>query len=112
MIGDAFNFWYDRVICDLKRKKKCVDDVVGWAESLTELFWDSIDFFDVTGNYGIVQNPKKFCWGRRELEFVGFWLKSDGVRPTEDTLKAVSEFSRPSDNGNSFVVWLSGASFF
>ena len=55
--GDAFNHWYDMVIRDLPRKKKCVDDVVGWAQSLQQLFEYTIEFLTVVGNHGIIQNP-------------------------------------------------------
>ena len=47
--------------------------------------------------HGTIQNPDKFVWGREELEFVGFWLTKDGVRPTDDTLRAIKEFPRPAD---------------
>ena len=36
-------------------------------------------------------------WGVRELEFVCFWVAEDGVRPTTETLKAITEFPRPTD---------------
>ena len=65
--GDAFNQWYDQVIAHLQRKTKCVDDVAGWATTLTQLFEDVGEFLSVTGNHGIVQNPDKFVWGQQEL---------------------------------------------
>ena len=74
--GDAFNQWYDQVIRDLEHKKKCVDDVAGWAESLRQLFVDTAEFLTITENHGIVQNLAKFVWGQPELEFMGFWLQS------------------------------------
>ena len=46
--GDAFNARYDMVIRDLKRKKKCVDDVAGWADTLLQLFRDTTEFLTVT----------------------------------------------------------------
>ena len=95
--GDAFNAWYDMVIRNLPRKTKCVDDVAGWADSLLQLFRDTTEFLTMTGNHGIIQNPDKFVWGVRELEFVGFWVAEDGVKPTAETLQAISEFPRPSD---------------
>ena len=95
--GDAFNSWYDMVIRNLKRKKKCVDDVCGWANTLKQLFLDTDEFLSLAGMHGIVQNPDKFVWGRRELEFVGFWLTVDGVRPTEGTVQAIRDFPRPAD---------------
>ncbi len=57
----------------------------------------TVDFMEVTGAHGIIQNPSKFVWGRRELEFVGFWLTPDGIRPTDYTCKAIKEFPRPTD---------------
>ena len=95
--GDAFNLWYDGVIRDLKNKRKCIDDVCGWAKMLQALFWDTVQFLDVTGSHGIIQNPKKFVWGRQELEFVGFWLTRDGIHPSEETCQAIREFPRPTD---------------
>merc|ERR1712082_427555 len=95
--GDAFNSWYDGVIRDLPRKRKCVDDVCGWADTLKQLFWDTVGFLEVTGYHGIIQNPKKFVWGRSELEFVGFWLTKDGIRPTDETCQAIRDFPRPTD---------------
>ena len=50
-----------------------------------------------TGQHGIVQNPKKFVWGRQELEYIGFWILEDGVRPNDDTLAAIQDFPRPTD---------------
>ena len=70
--GDGFTFWYDSIIRHLLRKKKCIDDVAGWADTLAQLFKDATEFLTVTARHGIVQNVKKFTWGRRELEYVGF----------------------------------------
>ena len=39
--GDGFTYWYDLLIRTIKRIKKCVDDVLGWAETLTQLFFMS-----------------------------------------------------------------------
>lgn len=95
--GDGFTFWYDAVIRHLLRKRKCVDDVIGWAKTLLQLFYDTAEFLTLTGDHGIVQNVKKFVWGRREIEYVGFWLAEDGVKPSKETLSAIQEFPRPKD---------------
>ena len=64
---------------------------------MRQLFFDTAEFLTVTGSHGIVQNAKKFKWGRRELENVGFWVMEDGVRPSDETLTAIREFPRPTD---------------
>ena len=97
MTRDAFNAWYDMVICDLPRKTKCVDYVAGWSVSLGQLFKDTTEFLSVAENHGIIQNPDKFVWGVKEMEFVGFWVSVDGVKPTDETLQAITGFPRPAD---------------
>ena len=74
-----------------------MDDVVGWATTLDELFQDTVQFLTHTNAHGVVQNPKKFNWGKQELEYVGFQLLKDGVRPSDETLSAISDFPRPTD---------------
>ena len=95
--GDGYTFWYDAIIRHIQHMKKCVDDVLGWAKSLLQLFHNTAYFLSHTGAHGVIQNPKKFVWGRRELEYVGFWLKDNGIKPTDETLSSISNFPRPSD---------------
>ena len=95
--GDGFTFWYDSLIRHLPRKKKCIDDVAGWAQSLSELFHDTTQFLSHTSAHGVVQNPKKFNWGKEELEYVGFYILKDGVRPSDETLASIANFPRPRD---------------
>ena len=47
--------------------------------------------------HGIVQNRKKFVFGREEIEFVGFWIAKEGIRPTEEMRAAITNFPRPVD---------------
>ena len=95
--GDGFTYWYDMVMRNMPRKKKCIDDVLGWADDLDQLFEDVCLFLTHTARHGIIQNTKKFKWGRWELEYMGFWLKEDRVRPSDDTLAAIRDFPWPTD---------------
>ena len=52
--GDGFTYWFDNVIRHLLRKKKCIDDVVGWADTLGQLFTDAVEILMVTAEHGIV----------------------------------------------------------
>ena len=40
----------DKVIQELPKKKKCVDDVCGCAETLHQLFQDTTEFLTIMGN--------------------------------------------------------------
>ena len=53
-----------------------MEDVLGWVSTLRQFFFDRASVLTVTGNYGIIQNVKKFKWGRQEIEFVVFWVRS------------------------------------
>lgn len=46
--GDGYTYWYDMVIRALKNLKKCIDDVLGWASSLAELFFNVVNFLYLT----------------------------------------------------------------
>ena len=78
----------------MPRKKKCIDDIAGWADTLPQLFADTVDFLSHISRHGIIQNPKKFVWGQEELEYVGFWIFKDGVRRNDETLLAIADFPR------------------
>ena len=78
-------------------RNKCVDDVLGWAESLTQLFFDVCHFLYNKNSHGVIQNPAKFIWGRQEIDYLGFKILKDGVRPTDEMFSAIADFPRPSD---------------
>lgn len=42
--GDGFTYWYDCIMRHLARKKKLVDDVLGWAVTLLQLFFEAAEF--------------------------------------------------------------------
>ena len=94
---DGFTFWYDSIIRNQPRKKKCVDDVAGWATSLNQLLQDTVQFLTHTNAHGVVKNPKKFNWGKKKLGYVGFQILQDRVRTSDETLSSITNFPRPTD---------------
>ena len=42
-------------------------------------------------------NPKMFYWGKREWEYVDFYILKDGVGPNDETLSSIKNFPRPTD---------------
>ena len=55
--GDGYMYWYDLLICNITNLKKCVDDVLGWAKTLLELFNMTVYFLFHTSSHGVIQNP-------------------------------------------------------
>ena len=80
--GDGYTHRYDRIIADVPRKTKCVDDVALWDYSLETHWWRMIDYLELMGRQGITLNPSKFQF-RRDRDFVR-WLPdhSEGCQTT------------------------------
>jgi hypothetical protein len=95
--NDGYCARYDMVTKDVKNYKRCVDDTILWEDYIEEQFWSTCRYLSLTATNGYIMNLKKFIFCQCELEYVGFWLKEDGIRPTEDMLKAIRDFPRPTD---------------
>ena len=97
--GDGYNQRYDNIIADVPRKTKCVDDVIKWDDddSIEEHWWRIIDYLILVGTNGITLNPKKFQFCQRDVEFAGFLITQDDVKPIPKYLDAIRNFPRPSN---------------
>ncbi len=93
--GDAFTRRYDEVIADVERIKKCTDDTISWDDELEEHWWRMIDYFELVGRNGIILNPSKLQFCRREVDFAGFRISENTVKPLEKYLRAIAEFPTP-----------------
>ena len=96
--GDGYNQRYDDIIADVRRKTKCVDDVIMWDDddSIEEHWWRIVDYLALVGSNGITLNPKKFQFCQREVSFAGFRITQDDVKPLPKYLDAILNFPRPS----------------
>ena len=95
--GDSYNQRYDNLIANISRKSKCVDDVIMWDETLEEHWWRIIDYLILVGTNGIIMNPKKFQFCEREVEFAGFLITEEDVKPLPKYLDAIRNFPRPAN---------------
>ena len=69
-IGDAYTRRYDKIIIDIFRKTKGVDDSVLWCEKLADHCWRMIDYSELVGKYGVIPNPEKFQFSQKEIELL------------------------------------------
>ena len=91
--GDGYAHRYDSIIADIPRKTKCVDDTVLWDDNIEEHWWRMIDY--LSGREGIILNPAKFQFACTDIEFAGFEITPNDVRPLPKYLEAISRFPRP-----------------
>ena len=95
--GDGYTYRYDEIIADIPRKSKIVDDTVLWdgISDIEEHWWRIIDYLQLMGTKGITLNPSKFQFSQRDIEFGGFSITSDEVKPLAKYLNAIRSFPTP-----------------
>ena len=95
--GDGYTRRYDEIVSDVPDKTKCVDDTLLWSDTLEDSFFHTVRWLDICGRNGIILNPgpEKFQFGQDEVEFAGFDVTLDSVRPCRKFLQAILDFPTP-----------------
>ena len=76
---------------------KCIDDECQWDEMVEGSFWKACKFLEHCSNNGITFNPEKFVFARDKVEYVGFEITMDSVKPASSMLQAIREFPAPTN---------------
>ncbi|KAK3788810.1 hypothetical protein RRG08_029257 [Elysia crispata] len=95
--GDGYTRRYDEIVAEIPNKTKCVDDALLWADTLEESFHQTVQWLDICGRHGIILNPEKFVLGSDVVEFSGFEITPDCVRPSNNHSKAIRDFPTPAN---------------
>ena len=95
--GDGYNARYDHIVRDFENKTKCIDDTLLWSDSIEQSFFRTCEYLTLCSNAGIIFNKKKFQFGQEEVDFLGFRITMDSIKPSSEYLKAITEFPRPKD---------------
>ena len=95
--GDGYTYRYDGVIADVTQKTKCVDDCAMWDqyEALAAHWWRVIDYMILVGSHGITLNPAKLQFCQKEIDFAGFRITADEVKPLPKYLESIKSFPSP-----------------
>ena len=95
--GDGYTRRFDEIVADVPNKTKCIDDTLMWADDIRESFFQAVEYLDICGHNGVTLNPSKFVFAEDVVEFAGFELTMDSVRPCKKYLAAIREFPTPSN---------------
>ena len=95
--NDAFTQRHDEITKDFPDVAKCVDDAVLWAGDLASNFKQVCRYLTLCGNNGIVFNAEKFKFGDTKVDFAGFTITEDSVRPSEAYLEGIRNYPAPRD---------------
>ena len=93
--GDGYTRRYDEIVADIPDKTKCVDDALLWGDDIEKSFFQTVQWLDICGRHGIILNPEKFVFAADVVEFAGFDITQDSVRPCERYLRAIQDFPAP-----------------
>ena len=93
--GDAYSRRFDEIVSDFPNKTKCIDDALLWTDTIKESFFQAVDWLDLLGNNGVISNPEKFVFGADEVEFAGFEVTNDSVRPCSKLFEAIEDYPTP-----------------
>ena len=74
---------FNDITIDMERKTRCIDESLLWDDSIESAFWHAMNYIGHCASKGIISNPDKFHFAETEVEFAGFLMTADGVRPTE-----------------------------
>ena len=93
--GDGYSRRYDEVVASFPQKTKCIDDTLMWSDTIQDSFFQAAQWLDTCGRHGITLNPEKFIFAQDVVEFAGFEITNDTVRPCRRYLRAITEFLTP-----------------
>ena len=93
--GDAYTERFDRIIKDIPNKTKIVDDTALWASDIRESFFQTCQFMTLCSKNGVVFNPEKFVFAREVVEFAGFEVGKDYIKPAKKIIDTILSFPIP-----------------
>ena len=93
--GDAYNNRFDEITKDVKDSVRQVDDSLLWSQSIAKNFKDTCEYLTLLGRNGILQNPGKFQFCQQSVNWSGFVIGKDTVKPMPHLTAAVRSFPTP-----------------
>ena len=65
------------------------------SQTKPNVFFQACNWLDICGRHGITFNPEKFRFAQDDIEFAGFEITNDTVRPCKKYNRAISDFPTP-----------------
>ena len=93
--GDGYTRRFDEIVADFPNKTKCIDDTCIRGDTIEECFVQACAWLDQCGRNGITLNPEKFRFAQDIVEFAGFTITPNEVRPCSKYLDAIMQFPVP-----------------
>ena len=93
--GDEYRKTYDEITKVIPNIIKIGDKTVLWEIDLTEAFWQTIDYLTNCIEHGIVFDVETFNFGKDEVDFAGYTITNEDLRPAEEITDTLKNFPVP-----------------
>ena len=93
--GDGYTHRFDKVTADVVDVRRQIDDSALFKPTIDEMFTHTASYLTLCGSHGIIQNPDKFQFCKKEVDWAGFRLGPEGVKPLPKHTDAVRSFPVP-----------------
>ena len=93
--GDGYTHRFDNVTAGVENVKRVIDDSILYKPTISEMFTHTANYLTLCGRHGILQHPDKFVFCQKEVDWAGFRLGVDDVRPLAKHTQAVRDFPVP-----------------
>ena len=106
--GDAYTKAYYDLTMDIPRKVQCVDDTLLWDKDIEESFYMAHCWITspIALKMELSSTQRKFRFSQTEIDFVGFHVTKDGIKPATSLLDAISSFPQAHQHQRcSLMVW-------
>ena len=95
--GKTFQRFINEVINDLPDVFAYADDLLVASSNLTDHINTLTELFNRLEKFGLRVNFKKCQWMKQEIDFLGYTLTSEGIKPQTTRIKTLAELPDPKD---------------
>ena len=101
--GNSYGRYTDAILADcpsspeVRDWDKIVDDIINWSDNIESAFHRICSLISHCNKHGLIFNPRKFKFARKEVEFAGFLITNTGIKPTLKYTEAISNFPTPTN---------------
>ena len=93
--GQDFQRLMDSILGDIPRVYVYIDDILVASETPEQHLQDLQTVFKILSENGLVVQRSKCVLGKESLEFLGYFVDSDGVKPLPNRVEAISAVPPP-----------------
>ena len=111
--GDAYTHVFDNITSKFQNVVRCVDDSMLWEDSLKSSFDLVCKYLLTCSKGGINFNKQKFKFAEDTVDYVGFTITRDEIKPSAAMTESIRNFPAPKNvtQGRAFFGLVEQVSF-